>query len=127
MSLLWHVHQFFFHLKVQIPTEMPRKDVIPTHKIALLEKIKNQLPNTSHCQLVEVTPVPKSTTAHIIQQQEKRQDERTLGHGQQTDKWKQETKDPDAEEALNQWFSIVIGQSVSEELAKRLGHNDFKA
>jgi hypothetical protein len=52
-------------------------------------------------------------------------------------KQKREGKDPDVEEALNQWFSIVTGQGVrvrgpmlkskSEELAKKLGHNNFKA
>jgi hypothetical protein len=43
-------------------------------KTALLEKIKNQLPNTSDHQLAEITGVPKSTTACIIQQQEKLRD-----------------------------------------------------
>jgi phospholipid N-methyltransferase len=61
----------FFHLKVQVPTEMPMKYVTLTDKISLLEKTKNQLPNTSNCQLVEVTPMPKSTIARVIQQQEK--------------------------------------------------------
>jgi hypothetical protein len=82
---------------------MPRKDVTLTDKIVLLEKIKNQLPNTNHCQLVEVTQVSKSTTARVIQQQEKRRDEWTLCHEQQatSKKWKHE--------ALNQWFSAVTG------------------
>jgi hypothetical protein len=49
----------------------------------------------------------------------------------------QEGKDPDAEEALNQWLSIVTGRgarvsgpklkSKSEDLAEKLGCNDFKA
>jgi hypothetical protein len=63
----------------------------------------------------------------------------TLCHGQlgTSQKWKHGGKDPDVEEALNQWFSVVSGSGVhvsgplfkskSEELAKKLGHNDFKA
>jgi hypothetical protein len=39
--------QRFFHLKFWIPTEMPRRDLTLTDKIALLEQIKNKLPNTS--------------------------------------------------------------------------------
>jgi hypothetical protein len=45
-------------------------------------------------------------------------------------------KDPDVEDALHQWFSIITGRGVrvsgpmlkknSEELAKNLGHDDFK-
>jgi hypothetical protein len=66
LSLLWHVQQFF-HLKFQIPTEMPRRNVTLV-KIALHEKSKIQSPNTSHQQLVKITGVPKSTTAPIIQQ-----------------------------------------------------------
>jgi hypothetical protein len=81
--------------------------------------------------------VPKSTIAHVIQQQEKLRDEWTC-HGQQgtPQKWKHKGKDPDVEEALNQWFSIVTGRGVcvsgpmfkskSEELAKKLHHSDFK-
>ncbi|KII64002.1 hypothetical protein RF11_08812 [Thelohanellus kitauei] len=52
-------------------------------------------------------------------------------------KRKHEGNDPDVEEALDQWFSIVSGKGVnihgqilktmSEELDKKLGRNDFKA
>jgi hypothetical protein len=52
-------------------TEMPRTDVTLADRIALLEKIKNQLPNTSHHQLAEIAGMPKSTFAHVMQQQEK--------------------------------------------------------
>jgi hypothetical protein len=58
VSLLWHVQQFFC-LKFEIPAEMPRRDVTLTDKTALLEQVKNQLPNISHCQLMEITGVPK--------------------------------------------------------------------
>jgi hypothetical protein len=50
---------------------MPRRNVTLAIKIALHGKNKNQSPNTSHHQLVKITGVLKSTTAHIIQQQEK--------------------------------------------------------
>jgi hypothetical protein len=60
-----------FHLKFYIPTEIPRRDLTLTDKIALLEQVKNQLPNTSHHQLAEITGVPQSITACLIRQQEK--------------------------------------------------------
>jgi hypothetical protein len=40
-----------------MPTEMPRRDVTLTDEIALFEKVINQLPIPSHCQLVEITGV----------------------------------------------------------------------
>jgi hypothetical protein len=52
-------------------------------------------------------------------------------------KRKREGKDPDVEDALNQWFSIMTGRGVrvrgpmlkkkSEKLAKKQGRDDFKA
>ena len=52
-------------------------------------------------------------------------------------KRKREGKDPDVEDALNQWFSIITGRGVrvrgpmlkkkSEKLAKKQGRDDFKA
>jgi transcriptional regulator with AAA-type ATPase domain len=45
---------------------MPRGDVALTDKLALLEKIKNQPPNSSHCQLAEITGVVKSIIARVI-------------------------------------------------------------
>jgi DNA-binding IclR family transcriptional regulator len=44
---------------------MSRRDLTLADKIALLEQIKNQLPNTSHHQLAEKTGVPKSTNHQI--------------------------------------------------------------
>jgi hypothetical protein len=54
---------------------MLRRDLKLADKIALLEQIKNQQPNTSHPQLAEVTGVLKSKTASVKQQQEKLRDE----------------------------------------------------
>jgi hypothetical protein len=116
---------------------MPRIDLTLADKISLLEQIKNQPLNTSHCQLAEITRVP--TIARVIQLQEKLRDELPLRLGQHgtSQKRKREGTDPDVEEALNQWFSTATGQGVrvsgpmlkseSEELAKYLCHNNFKA
>jgi hypothetical protein len=89
---------------------MSRRDVTLAVKIALHERIKNQPPNTSHHQLVEITGVPKSTVAHIIQQQEKLQDKWTLCNGKQ--ETLQKKKCEGVEEALNQWFSVVTGRGA---------------
>jgi hypothetical protein len=43
------------------------RDVTLSDRTALLEKIKNQVPNTSHCQLVEITGVTESTIMCDIQ------------------------------------------------------------
>jgi hypothetical protein len=48
--------QLFFHLKFQICTEMPRRDLTLADTHAVLEQIKNQPPNTSHHQLVDIMP-----------------------------------------------------------------------
>lgn len=119
---------------------MPRKDLSISDKIAILELIKKQPTNTSQRRLAEITGVPKSTIARILQQQHKILHELTLykkGKRRLSQKRKREGKDPDVEEALNQWFSIVTSRDIhvsgpvlkskSEELAKKLGHNDFKA
>jgi hypothetical protein len=90
---------------------LPTRDLTLIDKTALVEQIKNQQLNTSHRRLAEVTGVLKSTTTRVIQQQEKLQDEWTLREGKQgiSQKQKHEGKDPEVEEALNQWFSIVTG------------------
>jgi hypothetical protein len=118
---------------------MPRRYLTLTDKTALLEQIKNRPSNTSHCQPAQITGVPKSTIARVMQQEEKLRDEWTLREGQQgiSQKQKRKGKEPDVEEAVNQWFSIVTGRcmrvsgsmlkSKLEEWAKKLGHNDFKA
>jgi hypothetical protein len=54
----------------------------------------------------EITGTSKSTTGHIIQQQEELRDKWTLHHGQQetSQKRKCEGKDPDVEEDLSELF-----------------------
>ncbi|KII66595.1 hypothetical protein RF11_03437 [Thelohanellus kitauei] len=101
-------------------------DVTLSNKISLLDKIKSQPLNTSYRLLAEITAGPKSTISRVLRQE-----------SQRTFKIKREGKDPEVEEALDQWSSIVSGKGVSingpilkaksEELAKQLGRNDFKA
>ena len=82
---------------------MPRNDLTLSSKIALLDKIKRQPFNTSHCWLAELTGVPKSTISRLIQQENQLRDEWALREGQAgTSKRKREGKDPDVEEALDQ-------------------------
>jgi hypothetical protein len=45
---------------------MPRRDVTLTDKTALLGRIKNQPPNTSHRQLAEITGVLKPINCELI-------------------------------------------------------------
>jgi hypothetical protein len=50
------------------------RDIALTDKVALLERIKKQLPDTSHCQLAEITGVLKPTILCVLQQREKLRD-----------------------------------------------------
>jgi hypothetical protein len=42
---------------------MPRRVLTLADEVSLLEKIKNQLPNTCHIRLVEIAGIPKSMIA----------------------------------------------------------------
>ena len=46
---------------------MTKKDLTLADKIALLDKMKCQLPNTSQRQFATITGVPKATIGRIIQ------------------------------------------------------------
>ena len=93
---------------------MPRNDMTLSSKIALLDKIKSQPFNTSHRRLAEITGVPKSTISRLLRQENHLREELVLQEGQAgTSKRKSEGKDPDVEEALDQWFSIVSGRGVN--------------
>ena len=50
---------------------MPQKDLKIAEKIALLRRIKEQPPNTSHRQLAEITGLPRRTLARILQDRDK--------------------------------------------------------
>ncbi|KII69397.1 Tigger transposable element-derived protein 4 [Thelohanellus kitauei] len=115
---------------------MPRNDITLSSKIALLDKIKSQPLNTSYRRLAEITGVPKSTISRLydkkvncVRNRYYKKDKQE--HSKENARW----KDPDMEEALDQWFPIVSGKGVNingptlktkpEELAKKLGRNDF--
>ncbi|KAH9509465.1 Tigger transposable element-derived protein 4 [Bulinus truncatus] len=114
---------------------MSRNDLSLTSKIALLDKIKSQPLDTSYRRLAEITGVP-STISRVLRQESQLREEFVLQGQAGTSKRKREGKDPDVEEALDQWFSIVSGRGVningpilkakSEEFAKKLDRNDFK-
>ncbi|KAK9736144.1 Tc5 transposase DNA-binding domain [Popillia japonica] len=117
---------------------MPRKDLTLQTKIAILDKIKNQPANTSQRKLAELTGIQKSTISHLIQQENQLRNEWTLQQGKaKTSKRKRDGEDPDVEEALDQWFSLVTERGVcisgpvltakSKDLAGKLGHNNLKA
>ena len=120
---------------------MPRKDLTIAKKIVLLKRIKEQPPNTSHRQLAEITGVPRTTLARILQDRDKLEVEwsshKEAEQGNSHSKRKRKGKNPDIEEAVGKWFSVVTRRGVSvsgpmlksksEEFAKKLGHIDFKA
>ncbi|XP_035224019.1 tigger transposable element-derived protein 4-like [Stegodyphus dumicola] len=121
------------------PTKMPRRDLMLTEKIGFLDKIKQQSRNTSQRRLVEITGLAKTTISRLIKQKDELREEwvqceergETSKNGSVG-----EGKDPDVDEALNEWFAIVTERSVrvsgpmlkrKAKLAKTLDHDDFKA
>jgi hypothetical protein len=69
-----------FSLKNLDSYRIPRRHLKLADKIALLEEIKNQPPNPSRRQLMQITGVPKSTITRVTQQQEELRDEWKLRH-----------------------------------------------
>lgn len=120
--------------------KMPqRKDLTLAQKINFLNEIK-KLPKTSHRQLAEITKVPKSTIARLLAQEHELRKQWDLKGGEaksSSQKRKRDGKNPEVEEALTEWFSAVQERGVSvsgpilknkaEELAKKLGYEDFKS
>lgn len=120
---------------------MPRHDLTLAEKISFLDQIKKQPPHTSQRRLVEITGLAKTTILRLIKQENELREawRECEGQGRQgkSQKRKREGKDPDVDEALNEWFDIVTRRSIrvsgpmlkckAEELAKKLGHDDFKA
>jgi len=117
---------------------MPRKDLTLKNKIVILDEIKRQPSNTSFRDLAEIINVPKTTISRLLKNEKQLRDE-WMSHKEKpgTSKRKREGKDPDVEEALDQWFSAVTQRGVSisglilkakaEELAKKFDHCDFVA
>lgn len=93
---------------------MPRNHFTLSSKIALLDKTKSQPLNISHHSLVDITGVPKSTIALLLQQENQLCEEWSL-HKEipETSKRKSDGKDPEVEEALDQWFYTVTRQGVN--------------
>ncbi|KII67913.1 hypothetical protein RF11_09085 [Thelohanellus kitauei] len=92
---------------------MPRNDSTLSNKITLLDKIKSQPLNTSYPRLAEITGVLKATVSRVLRQESQVCEELVLQKGQAgTFKRKREGKDPDVEEALDPWFSIVSGKGL---------------
>jgi hypothetical protein len=111
---------------------MPRRNVTLADKIASLEKIKNQPPDTCHRQLGEITGVLKSSIARAIQQKEKLQ----CGHYAMDNRKLPKNGSVKVRMLTLKRSSIVTGRGIrvscsmlkskSEDLATELGHNDFK-
>ena len=47
--------------------EMPQKELTIAERVVVLRKIREQPPNISHRQLAEITGVPRTTLAQILQ------------------------------------------------------------
>ncbi|XP_008178773.1 tigger transposable element-derived protein 4-like [Acyrthosiphon pisum] len=112
-----------------------RKDLSLAQKLDILDKIKLQPPGCNTRRLSEILGVSKSTIARI-QLQEQFLREQALSQVT-TRKRKREGKDADVDEALTQWFTLTTSRGVqvsgpilkakSEDLARKLGNDEFKA
>ena len=52
---------------VKSQAEMPQKELTIAERVVVLRKIREQPPNISHRQLAEITGVPRTTLAQILQ------------------------------------------------------------
>ena len=52
---------------VKSQAEMPQKELTIAERAVVLRKIREQPPNISHRQLAEITGVPRTTLAQILQ------------------------------------------------------------
>lgn len=128
-----------FVLFARVSAKMPRQDLTLAEKIDFLDTIKQQPKNTSQRRLVEITGLAKTTISRLTKEEnELREEWAHCGERRGTQrKRKREGKDPDVDAALNEWFGIVTGRAVrvsgpmlkskAENLAKKLGHDNFKA
>lgn len=86
------------------------KDLSLSEKVDLLDKIRSQPKGTSRRHLVELLKVPKTTIGRLLRQEvelrgrltEKGKARVSLGKRQRRG------KDPEVEEALEQWFAAVL-------------------
>lgn len=117
---------------------MRRKDFTLKDKIDILTQIKTYPKNTSVRELEKITKIPKSTISRFLNEEKQLYNEWMLQEGKlTTPKRKRDGKEPNVEEALDQWFSLVSNRGVcisgpilkakAEELAKKFQINDFLA
>ena len=52
---------------VKFQAEMPQKELTIGERVVVLREIREQPPNISHRQLAEITGVPRTTLAQILQ------------------------------------------------------------
>ena len=52
---------------VKSQAEMPKKELTIAERVVVLRKIREQSPNISHRQLAEITGVPRTTLAQMLQ------------------------------------------------------------
>ena len=117
---------------------MPQ-DLSLSEKVAILDRMHSQPKGTSHRQLAEMLKVSKTTIGRLLRQEAELRDKfREKGKGRVSlGKRKRCGKDPEVEEALEQWFAAVLVKGVrisgpilkfkAEELAQKLGRTDFAA
>lgn len=116
-----------------------RNDLTLQQKIEVLNKIKEKPPNTPLREFEKFLNVSKSVISRLkkdeISLREKWNESQNANES--TRKRKREGKDPDVDEALNKWFELTTGRGVNvsgpllkkkaEELAEKMGHNEFVA
>ncbi|XP_025420572.1 tigger transposable element-derived protein 4-like [Sipha flava] len=115
---------------------MPRKDLSLKEKIEILDKVKLLPSGTSQRKIAEKLCVPKSTVAKLLKEEViLREKFNSTQNGNQ--KRKREGKDPEVEEALSEWFSLITSHGVrvsgpmlkckAKELSQKIGNNQFIA
>ncbi|KAL4101085.1 hypothetical protein QTP88_021105 [Uroleucon formosanum] len=99
-------------------------------------KVKSLPPGTSQRKIAEKLCVPKSTVAKLLKEEViLRENFNSTQTGNQ--KRKREGKDPEVDEALSEWFSLITSRDVrvsgpmlkckAEELSRKIGNNQFIA
>lgn len=116
--------------------KMPRKDLSLKEKINILDQIRKHPFKTPCRQLAQLTGIGKTTIAKLIKEEKDLRSQFSTGDANHP-KRRREGKDPVVENALSDWFSMVSNRGVritgpllkekSQELALKLGHENFKA
>ncbi len=138
--VLIHSDKLYFRVHFSSEFKMSsRKDLSLKDKIKILDRMKEKPENTPVRELEKFLGVPKSTIARLKREETKlREDLSDVQTGKAGKrKRKREGKNPDVDDALNKWFAVRSEQGVNlsgpmlktkaEELAVKMGHNDFSA